>query len=645
MAFTQVTITQDFNLADGVEPSGTVTFTPVVPMLNGGVVIPAAPVVARLVGDGTISISLAANTDVGTTPAGSAYSVVELINGVRRAYNIQIPTDQGSTVTLYALAQLATPPGLSFPVAGRNWDEPAFVPTGFVYRQGAQLKLGSASYRVLGANVYDLLDSSTSEANTRLTELQGHGINTVRCWAFSNNGTAETAMRTRLATALSNASAKGIRLLLTLGNYFTDWGGPTSFGLDQTTWFQTLNQTWLDQIEVLVAQFASSTAVLGWEILNEPRPNNDVPSMQWLEIAAGRIRRVDPYHLISSGSEGFVPYHYPTPTAQSSASPDINMTALNSGGTIDVASAHLYTKYLTPDFAPNAARTLAALTTQKKICDGLRKPLIIGECGFDPGDFGGTTSRAQFIHHVAAAANYVGAAGGFLWNWGRLADVGSFTLAQGDTSSETLINDWVATLTSGDPGSVVSTHVTGQVATGADDTYHSFNGVSTHVYNNTGGDVAVGLFDTGQTQLGAALRFTGLAIPHNAVIQSASLKLVASASDSATTVRSKLRAVAADNASIPANDTAFHAPGYTTAVVNWDSIPAWTNGTTYTSPDISTVIQEIVNRSGWSSGNAIVLLWDDLDQRSTQSSGVVRRGQSYNNTPANAPVLTVTYTV
>lgn len=552
-------------------------------------------------------------------------------------------TTWGSGVTAIANAVETAPARLAALETATGSD--TAVPTGFVYRQGTQLKLGTSPYLVLGANVYDLLDSSTSEANTRLSELQSHGINTVRCWAFGNNGTADTALRSRLATALTNAAAKNIKLLLTLGNYFTDWGGPTDFGLDQTTWFQTLSQAWLDQIETLVAQFALNAAVFGWEILNEPRPNNDVPSMQWLEIAAGRIRRVDAHHLISSGSEGFVPFHYPRPDAESGASPDINMTALNSGPTIDVASAHLYSKYLTPDFSPSASKTLAAITTQKMICDGLRKPLIIGECGFDPADFGGTTSRAQFLHHVAAAAQYVGAAGGFLWNWGRLADVGSFTLAEGDALSEAVIDDWVDTLTNGDPASVVSTTITEQIAAGADDTYHSFNGVATHTFNNSGNDVAVGLFDTGQTQLGAALRFTTVAIPVGAVIQSASLTLVASGSDSAGTVRSKIRAVDADSATVPANDAAFHAPGYTTAVVNWDAIPAWTNGTSYTSPDISTVIQEIVDRAGWVSGNSIVLLWDDLDQRSTQSSGVVRRGQSYNNAPANAPVLTVGYTV
>ncbi len=122
MAFTTVTITQNFDAADGTEPSGTVTFTPTAPMLNAGMVIPAAPVVARLDGGGTITIPLAANTDSGTSPAGLAYQVAENINGVRRSYLIQVPHDQGSSLTLYSMVQLATPPGLSFPGGLGNVD-------------------------------------------------------------------------------------------------------------------------------------------------------------------------------------------------------------------------------------------------------------------------------------------------------------------------------------------------------------------------------------------------------------------------------------------------------------------------------------------------------------------------------------------
>ena len=52
MAFTEITVTQDFTLADGTDPSGTVTFTPTSAMRNGDVTIPAVPVVAQLDGTG-----------------------------------------------------------------------------------------------------------------------------------------------------------------------------------------------------------------------------------------------------------------------------------------------------------------------------------------------------------------------------------------------------------------------------------------------------------------------------------------------------------------------------------------------------------------------------------------------------------------
>jgi hypothetical protein len=105
MAFTSVTVTQDFTSADGTEPSGTVTFTPSAALVNSGVVIPAVPVTGRLSGSGVLSIDLMANTDSGTAPAGSTYRVVELINDVARSYSIQVPHNGSPPLTLYSLIQ------------------------------------------------------------------------------------------------------------------------------------------------------------------------------------------------------------------------------------------------------------------------------------------------------------------------------------------------------------------------------------------------------------------------------------------------------------------------------------------------------------------------------------------------------------
>jgi hypothetical protein len=101
VAFTQIVVTRDYDLATGSPPAGTVSFTPSAWLVNSGVTIPAASVVATLDVAGKISISLAANTDPGTVPAGSYYTVAEVIVGqARRSYRIYIPYDAGPVLDL-----------------------------------------------------------------------------------------------------------------------------------------------------------------------------------------------------------------------------------------------------------------------------------------------------------------------------------------------------------------------------------------------------------------------------------------------------------------------------------------------------------------------------------------------------------------
>lgn len=114
MAFTYVTITRDYDTADGLDPVGYVYFTPCVPMINGSVTVVASPIKVLLNIDGQVSISLAANTDPSTTPTGTYYNVLEDIQGQpRRTYSVIIPHNVGGTIDLGSLAQLDTPPAVS----------------------------------------------------------------------------------------------------------------------------------------------------------------------------------------------------------------------------------------------------------------------------------------------------------------------------------------------------------------------------------------------------------------------------------------------------------------------------------------------------------------------------------------------------
>ena len=74
----------------------------------------------------------------------------------------------------------------------------------------------------------------------------------------------------------------------------------------------------------------------------------------------------------------------------------------------------------------------------------------------------------------------------------------------------------------------------------------------------------------------------------------------------------------------------------TTAKVKW-SVPEWTAvDVKYQSPDISSIIEEIVAQEGWVSGNAIVLIFrDDKDNPSTG----IRCAESYDGESTAAPML------
>jgi hypothetical protein len=120
MAFTQVVVTRDYDLATGAAPSGTVYFTLSDWLVNGGVTVVPAALVAPLDVAGKIAISLVVNTDPGTLPTDSYYTVREDIVGQpRRTYQIVIPSSLGGfTVELEYLTVGVDGYGISYGTSG-----------------------------------------------------------------------------------------------------------------------------------------------------------------------------------------------------------------------------------------------------------------------------------------------------------------------------------------------------------------------------------------------------------------------------------------------------------------------------------------------------------------------------------------------
>jgi len=164
-----------------------------------------------------------------------------------------------------------------------------------------------------------------------------------------------------------------------------------------------------------------------------------------------------------------------------------------------------------------------------------------------------------------------------------------------------------------------------RVAAGTDDAEES----STGTLNLTSPDLEL-VHDGSDQSVG--MRFAGLAIPRGAVVTRAYIQFEAKEAQSEVTSLT-IRGQAADNAATFSTSSNVSSRARTTAAVGW-APAAWAVlneiGANQRTPDLSAVVQEIVNRPGWVSGNAMVILINGTGHRTAWS---------YDGLPAGAPLL------
>ena len=132
------------------------------------------------------------------------------------------------------------------------------------------------------------------------------------------------------------------------------------------------------------------------------------------------------------------------------------------------------------------------------------------------------------------------------------------------------------------------------------------------------------------------MRFTIVNIPVGATITNAYIEFE---TDETTSGATNLTVWGEANDSPAAFSTAtsnITSRTKTSASVAWSNVPAWTIiSEKHQTPNLSSVIQQIVSRPGWASGNSIVII--------ITGSGS-RVAEAYEGEPANAPLLHVDYT-
>ena len=210
---------------------------------------------------------------------------------------------------------------------------------------------------------------------------------------------------------------------------------------------------------------------------------------------------------------------------------------------------------------------------------------------------------------------------------------GSYVLRlTGDDGALTVSDD--VTVTVSDPAPPPGTVLDVRVGAGADDAEER---TSTGAVSLTSGDLNLG--HDGTAAQTVAMRFTGVTLPRGATITAAWVQFqVDEVSTAATSVT--IAGEAADSAGVFTTAAgSISSRPTTTATVAWAPVSWPTVGAATAdqrTPSLAAVLQEIVDRTGWTSGNALALL---------VTGDGTRVAESFDGGAAKAPVLHIEYTV
>jgi len=251
--------------------------------------------------------------------------------------------------------------------------------------------------RFLGTNCYFLQEEGAREAlgwtgyagrvDEALRKCAALGLRVVRAWAFNDEidnpaaiqpapGELRAAGLAGVALAIDAARRHGVQLLLSLGNYWADYGGVPQYlrwhGLPSDRpdlFFSTpaVVDHYAGHIDQLLRRphprtgtpWGHEPAIAGWELMNEPRGGDAMPA--WTAALAPVVRAAAPDHLLLTGGEG---------------RDDAFDATLD---LVDVASIHLYPEEWGWPEAEDAG--VAWITDHADRAAAAHTPLLLGEFG------------------------------------------------------------------------------------------------------------------------------------------------------------------------------------------------------------------------------------------------------------------------
>lgn len=349
--------------------------------------------------------------------------------------------------------------------------------------------LDGEEFTVVGENAYwiGLFDYGVADVDKAYQDIVNAGSTVVRTLGFNDVTPADIAEYPVYYQSWSNgtgtinlgpnglqnfdqvvarAKAHGLRLLVTLTNNWSDYGGMDVYvqqilGSTYHDLFYTDPQViaaFKKYINGFVSRYVDEPTILAWELANEPRcagstgvttGNCTNPTItQWIAEISAYIKSIDPNHLVGVGDEGFI--NDPgNPSYPYQGTLGIDFEANLQIPTIDFGTFHMYPESWGQTNDPSAVGWGNQwITDHAAMGRSAGKPVIMEEFGVTIADQ--ALTYAEWYDTVIST----GLAGDLIWQAGS-------HLSGGDTP-----NDGYAEYPDGDVYPIIQQHAAALKARG-----------------------------------------------------------------------------------------------------------------------------------------------------------------------------------
>jgi hypothetical protein len=303
----------------------------------------------------------------------------------------------------------------------------------FVTRSGSQLLVDGQPFRFTGLNIFNANSLNNScwgdlGAGQGLDEaltVIGPGQTVFRAWFFQSLATSKGARDwSAFDHTLSVARQHGVRVIVTLGNFWNDCEGSASQARYRTeSWFRTgyrnqrtagLPATYREWAAEVVSRYRNDPTVMAWQLMNEASTPSDNGSGACTRTSAATLRAftqdmatviksIDAKHLLSLGTVG----------GGECGTRGADYLFVHSVLGIDLCEMHDYGP-ATEAIPTNAENGLVARLAQ---CRSLNKPLFMGETGLELSPALSVAQRASALRARLTAEFQAGVVGSLIWDW------------------------------------------------------------------------------------------------------------------------------------------------------------------------------------------------------------------------------------